>query len=162
MRGPRIKAALQGDLSRFMREELADAERAVTEGVHEAGEDLVHALRRDVIAGGLGARLAKSWRAAHYPKGGRSLGAASVVRTKAPTLIRAFDEGALIRSQDGIWLAIPTDAAPKRGIGRKRITPTNFPENRFGPLRFVYRKSGPSLLVVDNQRERKGKRGGYA
>ena len=30
--------------------------------------------------------------------------------------------------------------------------PSTFPEHRFGPLRFVPRRSGPSLLVVDGLR----------
>ena len=90
-----------------------------------------------------------------------ALEAAAVVRTKAPMLVRAFEEGAKIRSADGLFLAIPTEAAPKQGVGRKRISPSTFPEHRFGALRYVYVKKGLSLLVVDNQRERKGKRGGY-
>jgi len=32
----------------------------------------------------------------------------------------------------------------------KRINPSNFPEHRYGKLRFVYRRNGPSLLVVEN------------
>lgn len=156
-----IEAAFSGNLVRFMAEELEDAEWAVTEGIREGAEDLLFDLRTDVIAGGLGARVSKSWRVDHYPRGKRSLGAASVVRTKSPKIIRAFDEGAVIRSKDGFWLAIPTEAAPKRGRNRKRINPSNFPDHIYGPLRFVYRPSGVSLLVVDNQRVKKGKRPGY-
>jgi len=80
------------------------------------------------------------------------LDAASLVHTKAPQIIRAFDEGALIRSKIGLWLAIPTPNAPRRGVGGKRIDPSNFPEHRFGPLRFVYRRSSPSLLVAEDLR----------
>jgi Family of unknown function (DUF6441) len=42
--------------------------------------------------------------------------------------------------------------APRRGTDGKRISPSTFPEHRFGPLRFVPRRSGPSLLVVDELR----------
>jgi len=38
--------------------------------------------------------------------------------------------------------------------------PSNFPEHRFGPLRFVYRRRGPSLLVVDGVRVNKSGRVG--
>ncbi len=62
----------------------------------------------------------------------------------------------MIRSKNGFWLAIPTPSAPKRGIGGKRINPSNFPEHRFGPLRLVYRRRGPSLLVVDGVRANAG------
>ncbi len=37
---------------------------------------------------------------------------------------------------------------------------SNFPEHRFGPLRFVYRRNGPSLLVVDSVRINKSGRVG--
>ena len=78
--------------------------------------------------------------------------AASLVYTKAPQIIRAFDEGALIRSKRGRFLAIPTENAPRKGTDGKRVQPEHVPEHRFGPLRFVPRRSGPSLLVVDGLR----------
>jgi len=157
----RIKAALGGNLEAYMAEELRLGEMAVTGGVRNTVTDVKHALRVDVVRGGLGRKLSKSWRSKMYPGTGHSLGAAGVVYTKSEKLIRAFDLGQTIRSADGFWLAIPTEHAPARGYGRKRINPSNFPEDRLGKLRFVYRPK-VSLLVVDNQRHRKGKRGGYA
>ncbi|APZ53743.1 DUF6441 family protein [Salipiger abyssi] len=151
----RLDAALEGNLEAFMAEELDIAERAVTSAVHGRATRLKSALRADVISGGLGRRLARSWQQKNYPRHGTSLGAAAYVYTKAETLIEAFDAGATIKSSEGFFLAIPTPSAPKRGMGRKRITPSNFPEHRFGPLRFVYRPQGASLLVVDNQRQTK-------
>lgn len=85
----------------------------------------------------------------------------SDISSEAPLIIRAFSDGAMIKSDKGVFLAIPTAAAPKRGIGGKRINPDNFPEHSLGRLRFVYRKGAPSLLVVDNLRAGTGKRGGY-
>lgn len=151
----RLEAALEGNLVDFMAEELDLTERAVTSGVHGRADRLKAALRQDVISGGLGRRVARSWQSKNYPTHGASLGAAAYVYTKAETLIEAFDAGVTIKSRDGFWLAIPTPSAPKRGMGRKRINPSNFPEHRFGPLRFVYRPQGASLLVVDNQRQTK-------
>ena len=107
-------------------------------------------LRRQVTSAGLGQRLARTWRDRHYDNPG--LDAATLGLHRAPQIIRAFDQGAVIRSRSGAWLAIPTPNAPRRGVGGKRINPSNFPEHRFGPLRFVYRRSGPSLLVVDGLR----------
>ena len=72
--------------------------------------------------------------------------------TKAAQIIRAFDEGAVIRSRRGRFLAIPTESAPRKATDGKPISPRTFPEHRFGPLRFVPRQSGPSLLVVDGLR----------
>jgi Family of unknown function (DUF6441) len=85
-------------------------------------------------------RLADRGRAIHYR---------SLVYTRAPQIIRAFDEGAVIRSRRGRFLAIPTENAPSKKTDGKRISPRTFPEHRFGLLRFVPRSSGPSLLVVD-------------
>lgn len=127
----------------------------MTQSIKSSKDKLKNGLRQDMIMGGLGARLAKTWRGAAYPGGSNSLSAAGTVWSNAPHIVESMDKGAIIRSRDGLWLAIPTDSAPKRGIGRKRLSPSNFPEHRFGPLRFVYRKTGPSLLVVDDQRRTK-------
>ena len=86
MRGPRLEAALQGDLRRYLEEELDLAKRAVTKGVHKQSTVLKHALRADVIAGGLGRKLARSWQQENYPKGNVSLNAASYVFSKAEKL----------------------------------------------------------------------------
>ncbi|MEP0155247.1 DUF6441 family protein [Pseudophaeobacter sp.] len=158
----RLRAALMGDLERYMADELALSEVAVTAGIRNTVTDTKHALRSEVVQAGLGRRLANSWRSKMYPGAGHSLDAAGVVYTKSPHLIRAFDQGVTIKGKTSSWLAVPTEHAPKRGTDRKRIHPGNFPESRLGELRFIYRKGQASLLVVDNQRQRKGKRGGFA
>jgi hypothetical protein len=141
-----IVRSLRGD----MQTALGDVERAVTSGTRAAGRGLKTELRRQVASAGLGQRLANSWRDRHYPN--QRIDAASLIYTKAPQIIRAFDEGAVIRSKRGRFLAIPTENAPRKGTDGKRIRPGTFPEHRFGPLRFVPRRSGPSLLVVDGLR----------
>jgi hypothetical protein len=133
-----------------MQAELRELERVVATGTREAGQGLKTELRRQVGSAGLGQRLANSWRDKHYPN--RKLDAASLVYTKAPQIVRAFDEGAVIRSRRGRFLAIPTENAPRKGADGRRIKPGTFPEHRFGPLRFVPRPTGPSLLVVDGLR----------
>jgi hypothetical protein len=133
-----------------MQAELRNIERAVTTGTRDAGRGLKTELRRQVGSAGLGQRLANSWRDRHYPN--QKLDAASLVYTKAPQVIRAFDEGAVVRSKRGRFLAIPTENAPRKGTDGKRVSPSNFPEHRFGALRFVPRSYGPSLLVVDGLR----------
>jgi Family of unknown function (DUF6441) len=130
--------------------ELRNIERAVAAGTRDAGRGLRTELRRQVATAGLGQRLARTWRDRHYPN--QKLDAASLVYTKAPQIIRAFDEGAVIRSRRGRFLAIPTENAPRKGTDGKRISPSTFPEHRFGPLRFVPRSNNPSLLVVDGLR----------
>jgi hypothetical protein len=133
-----------------MQAELRDIESAVAAGARDAGRGLKTALRRQVANAGPGQRLANSWRDKHYPN--RRLDAASLVYTKAPQIVRAFDEGALIRSKRRRFLAIPTENAPRKGTDGRRISPSTFPEHRFGPLRVVPRQRGASLLVVDGLR----------
>ena len=154
----KLVAALARSLQADMQVELRTIERAVTTGTRDAGRGLKTELRRQVGSAGLGQRLANSWRDKHYPN--QRLDAASLVYTKAPQIIRAFDEGALIRSGRGRFLAIPTENAPRKGTDGRRIRPSTFPEHRFGPLRFVPRSSGPSLLVVDGLRASFGRKSG--
>ena len=157
----RLEAAITGNLHKFMAQQQAAAENAVTAGVAEITGRIKDDLRGQVTGAGLGNRLAKSWQSQLYPKGKKSIDAAGWIFSKAPRLIRAFNEGAMIKSQDGFFLAIPTEAAPKRGVGGKRISPSNFPEHSLGRLRFVYRPGKISLLVVDGLRAGTGKRGGF-
>ena len=154
----KLAATIVGSIKADLQAEMRDIEKAVAAGVKEAGDGLKGSLRKQVVAAGLGSRLARAWRSRAYPNKGYD--AASLVWSKAPQIIRIFDEGAVIKSKSGLWLAIPTPAAPKRGVGGKRINPSNFPEYRFGPLRFVYRRNGPSLLVVDSVRINKSGRVG--
>lgn len=166
----RLQAALQGDLRQLLAAELKDAERGVTVGVRRATEGLKAELRGQITGAGLGERLARSWRSEVYPRTGTSLTAAGLVWSKAPKLVGAFATGVIIRSRNGLFLAIPTEAAGRVGDGRKRITPGGW-ERRTGlRLRFVYRRGAPSLLVVDNARltsrgraaRNEGRRGGVS
>jgi hypothetical protein len=143
----KLAATITRSLRAGMQAELRSIELTVTAGTQAGGQGLKSELRRQVASAGLGQRLANSWRDKHYPNQG--LDAASLVYTKAPQIIRAFDQGAVVRSKRGRFLAIPTENAPRRGTDGRRISPSTFPEHRFGPLRFVPRQSGPSLLVVD-------------
>jgi hypothetical protein len=148
----RLVAALQGDLNRIMAEELATAETAVTAGVAEITDELKTTLRRQVTSAGLGSRLANTWRSEVYPKRQKSIAAAGFIWSKAPKIIGAYDRGVVIRSTRGLYLAIPLPPAGKYGLGRKKITPSLFERTTGLPLRFVYRRGAPSLLVVDNAR----------
>src|SRR5919106_1317214 len=148
--GIRGSAAHPHSLQADLQAELRAIEQAVASGTRDAGRSLKTELRRQVASAGLGQRLANSWRDKHYPN--QKLDAASLVYTKAPQIISAFDEGAVIRSRRGRFLAIPTKNAPRKGTDGRRISPSTFPEHRFGSLRFVPRQSGPSLLVVDELR----------
>jgi hypothetical protein len=158
---PRLTAALSGSLEKLLADEVRAAETAVTAGLKRATDGLKSDLRQQVIGAGLGQGLARSWRGEVFPKGRRSLDAAGLVYTRSGRILRGFAEGVTIRSRDGLWLAIPSENAPRRGIGGKRISPSTFPEHRYGRLRFVFRPGKPGLLVVDGLRTGTGRRGGF-
>lgn len=150
----RLAAALVGELKAEMAAEISSAERAVTGGITAGANGLKAELRGQVTGSGLGERLAKTWRSQTYPKGEPSTNAAALVWTKAPKLVDAFDRGALIRSKDGFFLAIPTAAAgTQRASGfTPRLTPGIWERRTGMRLRFVYRRGRPSLLVADGTR----------
>ncbi|MBZ0138778.1 MAG: DUF6441 family protein [Pseudorhodoplanes sp.] len=144
------------DIAKGLAGTEATIARSVTGAMREATEGLKGDLRADVVGAGLGQRLANTWRGKTYPQAGVSLEAAAFVWSKAPNLVDAFDRGVTIRSKSGFWLAIPTPAAGVKGLSAtgamKRITPGGWERRTGMRLRFVYRRSGPSLLVADRAR----------
>jgi hypothetical protein len=135
-----------------LKAEIRDAERVVTAGIREATDGLKTELRRQITSAGLGSRLANTLRSEVYPKGQPSIGAAGYVWSKAPRLVRLYAEGAVIRSKQGLFLAIPTPTAGRFGDNRHKITPGAWERIHGLRLRFVYRRSAPSLLVAENVR----------
>lgn len=157
---------LAADLDATM-EELAEAAMAAADAVAEWGKSRLRADTRRA----LGPKVANAWRSRVYPRRGASLSPAVTWWSNAPHIVRAFSEGATIRSSDGFWLAIPTENAPQAGrsfgssgrLRRARKHAITEAERRFGRLRYVQipgRKL--ALLVADNVRKSRGKRGGYA
>jgi Family of unknown function (DUF6441) len=148
------------DLAKALSGMEGDMARSVTSAMREATDGLKGDLRADVVEAGLGQRLANAWRGKTYPEGGASVEAASFVWSKAPKLIDAFDRGVTIRSNRGLWLAIPTAAAGATGLSptgaRKRITPAGWERRTGMRLRLVYRRGQPSLLVTDGRLSKKG------
>jgi hypothetical protein len=72
-------------------------------------------------------------------------------------IVGAHNTGPLIRSKNGFWLAIPMPVAGKSSRGG-RVTPGAWERRTGMRLRFVYRRTGPSLLVADNVRVSKAGR----
>jgi hypothetical protein len=150
-----IRLEVLGDIGAMMAAEITAGEKAVTKAVGDAGNSLKTAWRGQITGAGLGQRLARTIRAAQYPKGKPSLNAAVLVWSNAPVIIGAHDTGPLIRSRNGFWLAIPTAAAGKSARGG-RITPGEWERRRGLRLRFVYRRNGPSLLVAEGRLNNRG------
>ena len=158
----KLKLDIRPDLVAMMAAEIAAGERAVTAAMREAGTGLKLAWRGQIVGAGLGPRLANSIRSEVFPKAGASLNAAALVWSKAPVIVGAHDAGPLIRSKNGFWLAIPTPAAGK-ALGGRRITPAAWERKTGLRLRFVYRRTGPSLLVADGGADQHARaRGGVA
>ncbi len=152
----KLKLDISPDLVAMMAAEIAAGERAVSAAMRQAGVGLKGAWRGHIVGARLGARLANSIRSEVFPKAGVSLNAAALVWSKAPVIVGAHDSGPLIRSRNGFWLAIPTPAAGKSTRGG-RITPGEW-ERRTGlRLRFIYRRSGPSLLVAVGRLNTRGR-----
>lgn len=180
----------KGDPLAMMLGEIIAAERAVSRGTTQAGRGLLRDWRGQV-RGALGYRIAGALRARSYPERVDSINAASLVyapskrsrlapykhggegNASAAEVIAAHDKGAVIRSQDGFFLAIPLGSAARmRGAtttgrsDRSRITPGGWERKTGRKLRFVYRKGENSLLVDDgglapgNQMKWRGGRGG--
>ncbi len=152
----KLQLDITPDLVAMMAAEIKAGEKAVSKAVNEAGNSVKSAWRAQISGAGLGQRLANTIRSEQFPKGRPSLSAAAVVWSKAPVIIGAHDTGPLIKSSNGFWLAIPTPAAGKSSRGG-RITPDEW-ERRSGlRLRFVYRRTGPSLLVAEGRLNARGR-----
>jgi hypothetical protein len=151
----KLRLDITPDLVVAMSAEVLAGEKAVTAAMREAGTELKTAWRAQITGAGLGRRLANSIRSQTYPRSGESLAAAALVWSKAPEIIGAHDTGPLIRSKTGFWLAIPLPAAGKSARGG-RITPGEWERRRGLRLQFVYRRTGPSLLVAEGRLNTKG------
>lgn len=147
-----LDVILQGKLSDFLETEYKKGANAVTKGITNATDGLKNAMRSQVKSSGLSNRLANTWRGNVYPKGKKSISAAGVVYSKAPKIMTGFECQTVIRGKNGFWLAIPTEAIPKRALGKK-MTPEIYEKSRNTKLRFVYRSHGASLLVYERKKK---------
>lgn len=151
----RLEAAIMGNLPEVMKLESDRAAFAITSGTTKTVDDLKNTLRSITISAFGSQRLANAWRGITYPKLPKaSMGAAGTVHSNAPHIIEAFSNAVAVRSKAGFFLAIPSPDAPKEFQG-KRVSPSNWNDARYGPLRFVYRPGKASLLVVDGVRRNK-------
>ncbi len=154
----RITFRSEENLQAALYDEFVAGEKAVSIAMDHAGRAIKRDWRGQIRAAGLGRRLANTIRNRRYPEKTHSMDAAALIWSKAPEIVGAHEHGALIRSKEGFWLAIPIDRVAKRMRGPRhaRITPHLWEERTGKRLRFVYRRGRPSLLVDDGtQRQRR-------
>ena len=138
-----LTAALRGSLRKDLAALGIEIRGATERAVKDQTDGLKADIRRRVVRARLGKKLSKTWRSKFYKDT-----PAGFIWSKAPAIMDAYMEGKVIRPKFGRYLAIPTEFAPKRGSDKKKITPKNWPLNRFGPLVFVKgRGSRPPMLV---------------
>ena len=127
----RISLSLGGNAADSLRQEGEAMIAAAAGGVADATASLEQTLRRQVVAAGLGQRLANTWRSQLYPH--TATKAAGAVWTTAPLIIQGFDEGPTIIARNGSrWLAIPTANVPPRSWGSK--APGGHPRRLMTPV----------------------------
>lgn len=148
-----LKLALQGNLTRILEAERKAMEAAHRRAMERAAQGLKASLRQQVEAAGLGRRVANAWRSKVYPAGGKpTLSPAGLVYSNAPKIVEAFDEGAVIRSPDGHWLAIPTKNVPRARGGRgarRKMTPEEVEIEFNADLHFLpSRRRGVAVLAI--------------
>ena len=143
-----IDVGVTGRISDQVQQATDRLAEQITAGVERATDRLKGALREQVIGAGLGQRLANTWRGRVFKNAG--LNAAGVVSTTAPQIIGAFDQGVTIVARNGSrWLAIPTDAVPRRW-GGGRMSPVDVEAQFNRDLRLVpSRNRQAALLVLD-------------
>lgn len=148
---------LVGDLPGWLQGQIGSGEKAVSGAMTRAATGLQRDWRSDIVASGLGSRLANAVRRRVYPEVKPSLNAAGLVYAQpnkdetasAAELIDAFNTGITIRGKRGLWLAVPIakDVQMMRGPGNRRITPLGYEQRTGRRLQFVYRRGKPPLLV---------------
>lgn len=138
-----------GSFEAAFRAPYADMAAAAQGAIAAAGTIVKAEGRADIAAAGLGAGFVKALRVDIYPQGRDSLNATAHIYHKIP-YAGVFEEGATIRGQPRLWLAL--SSTPQR-YGRKPMTPELF-RKTIGPLSFVKRSGKRPLLVA---KAKKGK-----
>ncbi|MEA1674106.1 DUF6441 family protein [Nitrospirillum sp. BR 11163] len=155
----RIMARADHPFSAPMEDAKRQLRRAVRAGVAAATDGMKQEVRRQVRAAGLSDRVANAVRSKVYPSGpsARAAGYVYIAAKKGTQdggvlgLIKALNEGLTIRSPNGFFLAIPTDAVPRKRMRPKDVEAFYGRRLRFVPGVSALGRSGRvGLLVMDN------------
>jgi hypothetical protein len=134
------------EISDFLDAEIRKGKKATLGAMRWAAQSTKDRWRAQIKGVGLGSKLANAVRSDAFQNPSKpSPGAWAMVWSKAPKLTAVHETGAVIRAQDGFWLAIPTAAAPRGRRGK--ITPAEWEKRTGRRLQFVYRRGRTGLLV---------------
>jgi hypothetical protein len=150
--------ALTGDLAKTLEMQEIRLKRALYSALEQTGMDVRDIWRAEMERQGIGKRLRNTIKFQAYPKKKDiSFRPSVTVFSLAPKIMRGMTEAITIQSPGGGWLAIPTDNAPVRLMG-KRPTPELYEQvYGAGRLRFFETKLGRSgVLIDDDVRTRSG------
>jgi len=151
-----LKAALIGDFDKETNAALKHVEGSIQWALFDYAEDTQAKWRQDVAQSGLrnAQRMTKTIRVRKYRN--RGLNPAAQVYSTFPILQRAFEQATTVRSPNGHFLLIPNpDVWPSGrvprpgGRGGQRNNTLSVAEQKFGPLRLVYRAGKASMLVAE-------------
>jgi len=158
--------AATGNLEDFIDQEIEVIERGAMDAAYKMEARGKGLLRADVRKGGLGPKLANTWRARTFPDRAKSMTPKVRFSNNAQLIINAFQHGERIKSAKGFDLPIPTDdflssiSDRQRSQNRKNLI--RLAEQKFGKLRFVPVPGERfSLLVADSLQRSRGRRGGF-
>jgi hypothetical protein len=146
----RFKVTVTPSIADVVADIHADIEKVAMATMAEVSTGLKTALREQVVAAGLGGRLANTWRGKVYPdKGRQSVNPATLVYSKAPNIVDAFSRAPLIVPVNGTrYLAIPTENVPHKGRG-KIMTPVEVEAAFNQDLKFATTKDGKLFAFVE-------------
>lgn len=151
-----LKAAVLGDFDKEMDEGLERVTGSLQAALFDYAVDTQTKWRQDVEQSGLrnAGRLTKTIRLRKYKN--RGLNPAAQVYSNFPIIQRAFEQATTVRSPNGHFLLIPNpDVWPSGRVPRpggrsgQRNNTLAIAEQRFGPLRMVYRPGKASMLVAE-------------
>ncbi len=143
------------EIGNYLTAEMKRGNAASLTAMKWAARETKSRWRAQITGVKLGNRLANTVKSNAYQNPAKpSVGAWALVWSKAPKITAAHEEGALIRSKSGSWLAIPTAAAGK-GTGGRKMTVPEWEKRNGRQLRFVYRK-GRTALLIDEGRKAPG------
>jgi len=141
-----MRLAVFGSLRTHLRAEAKIARKAMIQTLREAARDLTAELKADTSRG-LGRRVGRKWKFRVFSNGRRTADMAALIYPAGGPRLRqmlgAHEKGAVIRAQNGRYLAIPTlfnRAGGRRG-GKVLFQPRELHES------FVQRSRNGNLLI---------------